>query len=74
LWPPGSGGWISDLFSRELVYALGMVGMIFGVPVRPLRPRVEQEVRQRARVEKTAAYEPGASGRPFRRCQRGVAP
>lgn len=27
------GGWISDLFSRELVYALGMVGMIIGVGV-----------------------------------------
>ena len=27
------GGWISDHLSRELVYALGMVGMIFGVGV-----------------------------------------
>lgn len=27
------GGWISDLFSRELVYALGMVGMIIGLGV-----------------------------------------
>ena len=25
------GGWISDHLSRELVYALGMIGMIFGV-------------------------------------------
>ena len=27
------GGWISDHLSRELVYALGMIGMIFGVGV-----------------------------------------
>lgn len=27
------GGWISDYLSRELVYALGMIGMIFGVGV-----------------------------------------
>jgi MFS family permease len=27
------GGWISDHLSRELVYALGMIGMIFGVAV-----------------------------------------
>ena len=27
------GGWVSDHLSRELVYALGMIGMIFGVGV-----------------------------------------